>query len=170
MAGGAFTVEETGEETSSPSDLLRHGKAFIMRDVTFADFKKGLERVFGPGAQTVFYYIGVECGRRSCRRLTTAYGRNVSADRLLEALAGLKEEEGWGSVRINVNIPEGGRGTIHVERSFEARGYGKSEKPVCFFLKGFFEGFLGEAFGREVRVTETGCLAKGDERCTFQVE
>ncbi|MGC8937349.1 MAG: V4R domain-containing protein [Candidatus Methanomethylicaceae archaeon] len=57
-----------------------------------------------------------------------------------------------------------------MENSFEAREYGRSEKPVCFFLKGFLEGFFREAFGREFKVTETECIAKGDKVCTFRVE
>ncbi|MGC8936638.1 MAG: hypothetical protein ACP5KV_04655 [Candidatus Methanomethylicaceae archaeon] len=80
--GGFFTVE-VGEEISLPLDLLRKGRAFIMCDVTFSDFKKGLEEMFGPRAAAVLYHVGLSCGRRSCSRLSATYGR----DRILEALA-----------------------------------------------------------------------------------
>ena len=60
--------------------------------------------------------------------------------------------------------------TIIVENSFTAYEI-KSDKPICSFLEGYFEGILPEIRGKaNIIVTETKCIAKGDKECVFKIE
>jgi len=153
------------EELRSWEELLREGKAFIMRLVTFMDFKKVLERCFGSGACVIFLEVGRECGRRSCRRLQHRYSDVRS---LLDALRDAKRGEKWGDFRFHLDLGKG-TGTVAVYDGFEAREYGPSTSPVCFFTRGFLEGFLSEAFGKPLKVVETKCIAQGHGFCEFAV-
>jgi predicted hydrocarbon binding protein len=59
---------------------------------------------------------------------------------------------------------------IIVKNSFNAYEI-KSDKPVCNFLEGYFEGILPEVLGKpNIIVTEINCIAKGDKECIFKIE
>ncbi len=163
----SFTIRdrEVDEELRSWEDLLKEGKAFVMRLVTFMDFKKVLERCFCTGAHIIFLEVGRGCGRRSCRRLRYRYHDIRS---LLDALREAKRGEKWGDFRFYLDL-EKGTGTVVVYEGFEAREYGSSVSPVCYFTRGFLEGFLSEAFGKPLRVVETKCITQGHEFCEFTV-
>jgi predicted hydrocarbon binding protein len=158
--------EEFRQEISRCSLLLKNGKAFIMRLVTFTDFKKCLEETFGSGATVIFYEVGKGCGRRSCNRLTRKYPEK---EKLFKALARYKRNERWGKIRFQLDLKLG-TGRIIVADSFEAKQYGQSEKPVCHFLRGYLEGFLTQAYNKPLKVIEVRCFAQGDRLCEFLVE
>ena len=52
---------------------------------------------------------------------------------------------------------------------FEAKDF-RSDKPSCFFTKGFLKGFLTTLYTKEVSVEEVSYSSKGDEKCEFEVE
>ena len=145
------------------SQCLSEGKP-VLNEKSFADLKKSVENLFGPGAHTVMYYVGKGCGKNCEKRFLQIYG---SRSALLDACLGVREKEGWGLFRYEIG--EDGTGVVRVEDCFEARGYGPSNEPVCHFVRGYIEGFLSSAFRRELRVTETSCIARGDRECVFEV-
>ena len=147
-------------------ELLRRDKAFIMRDVSFSDFKRGLEEKFGLGAEIIFYEVGKTCGKRSYQRLAKHYsGREA----LIQAMAKHKANERWGRIEVEVDWLRGS-GSIRIYSCFESRAYGPSEKPVCHFIRGFLEAFLSEAYGKPLHLTEVACIAEGNPYCHFRVE
>lgn len=58
---------------------------------------------------------------------------------------------------------------IRVEGSILVEAIGKSEKPVCEPMAGFFEGFLGALLEKNFDIREIKCKAQGHERCIFKV-
>ena len=164
MVEDASCVEEFRQEVGRVSTLLRDGKAFVMRLVTFTDFKRVLEERFGSGANVIFYEVGRGCGKRSCSRLLKKYPER---DRLLKALCRHKRNEGWGKIKLKLNM-ETGKGQIIVYESFEAKQYGRSQEPVCHFLKGYLEGFLSQAYNKPIKIVETACKAQGNPYCQFE--
>ncbi|MDI6902265.1 MAG: 4-vinyl reductase [Methanocellales archaeon] len=44
---------------------------------------------------------------------------------------------------------------------------GKQDKPVCYYLVGFFKGFLETVYKTEWDVQETKCIAEGEKHCEF---
>jgi len=158
--------EELQQEVARCSQLLKNGKAFIMRLVTFTDFKKCLEETFGSGATVIFYAVGKGCGRRSCTRLMQKYPDRA---RLLKAIIRHKRNERWGSIKFELNMKRG-TGRVIVRDSFEAQQFGPSREPVCHFFKGYLEGALSQTFKKPLKVTEIECIAKGDKSCIFKVE
>ncbi|MEM2851230.1 MAG: V4R domain-containing protein [Candidatus Bathyarchaeia archaeon] len=152
-----------------PFELVQRKRAFVMRNITFADLKKGLESTFTPSAAAVILYqAGMICGRRSAERLMKQLGLRNEA--LLNAIVKLKKREGWASINFKkVNLKEK-LGSVIVKNSFEAEGYGKSDTPVCHFLRGYLAGVLSQALNTEINLTETACTAKGDPNCEFQIQ
>jgi predicted hydrocarbon binding protein len=143
------------------SQCLSEGKP-VLNEKSFADLKKSVETLFGPGAHTLMYYVGKGSGKKCEKRLSQIYG---SRSALLDACLGVREKEGWGLFRCEIG--EDGTGVVRVEDCFEAKGYGPSSEPVCHFVRGYIEGFLSRAFQRELKVTEEECLARGSGCCVF---
>jgi len=155
----------THEVNSEILRLLRGGEAFILRNVTFADFKRALEEKFGSGAIVILYEAGRRCGERSCGRFSQ---QSLKVEELLAKLAEYKRGERWGDIRFELN-PSTGEGEVEVYECFEAKEYGNSTVPVCHFLRGFLEGFLSRALGRPLLLRETACIAQGEKCCRFKV-
>jgi len=141
--------------------------ALIMRGMTFADLQKKLEELFETGAELILYEAGRSCGRRSCHRIKRRYG--LKGMDLLEAVRQIKRAEGWGEVDFSNFELDRVRGSIIVRRCFEAVNYGKSDRPVCHFMRGYLEGVLEETLGKIVRLMEVRCAATGQEYCEFRV-
>ncbi|MCS7262866.1 MAG: 4-vinyl reductase [Aquificaceae bacterium] len=59
---------------------------------------------------------------------------------------------------------------IRVDGSILVEAVGKSDKPVCEPMAGFFEGFLSELLGKKLSVKETACRAQGYDRCIFKIK
>jgi len=154
------------EESASPHTLLRSGDAFIFRCVTFADFKSALFERFGSGGGVILYEVGLACGARSCERLTKEFGDRVG---VLRFFSEYKLREGWFKMTLDSFDAELCSGRIVCEGVFEANGF-KSDKPSCFFTKGYLKGFLTTLYAKEVSVEEISCSSKGDEKCVFEVE
>lgn len=57
---------------------------------------------------------------------------------------------------------------VTVKNSFNAFNT-HSDKPVCHFLEGYFEGILSILLEKEVSINEIYCIAKGDEVCRFEI-
>lgn len=159
-------MEEVAQEVKSPFRLLREDKAFIMRDISFADFKRVMEERFGSGALVIFYEVGKGCGERSAKRLIQKYPRK---DRLFKAFTKYKRSEKWGDIEVELDLGKG-TGTIIVHNCFEAREYGLTRQPACHFIKGYLEGFLTQTYNKPLKVVEVRCRAKGDPYCQFQIE
>ena len=153
-----FLGEKASLEVDECLGLLKKGEAFIMRVATFTDFKKSLEQTFGSGANVILYVVGRDCGIRSSKRFKQKLGEDKTL--ILEAFQKYKKAEGWGEIHFNLK-PENPTGTIKVYGSFEAKNYGNSNHQVCYFLK--------ETLQKEIKITETKCIAKNDSYCEFTV-
>jgi bacteriochlorophyll 4-vinyl reductase len=91
-------------------------------------------------------------------------------ENLLATIAKLKQKEGWASIDFKKVSLKKKLGTVIVKNSFEAEGYGKSDTPVCHFLRGYLAGALSITLNTEINLIETACAAKGDPNCEFQIK
>jgi hypothetical protein len=157
--------ENLRQETAGCFSLLKTGEAIIMRVITFTDIKKCLEQTFQSGASVIFRNMGKGCGMRSCKRFKQKYQDKTL---VLKTIQKHKKAERWGNIQFNLNLKTG-VGTVRITQSFEAKEYGESQNPVCYFFAGYLEGVLSELFESEMKVTETRCIAKGDDHCEFVV-
>ena len=146
--------------------LLRKEDYFAMRIVTFGDFKRVLEERLGPSASMLLYKLGLECGKRSGRRLAQ---RVPDKSKLLKIETEHKVRENWGELKFDLNM-ENGVGRVRLRNSFESKEHERSLHPTCDFFLGFMEGTLGEFFGRVLKLKEIRCVSQGYGFCEFEVE
>lgn len=64
---------------------------------------------------------------------------------------------------------EGDRFTVEVANSPFAEGFGPSDHPVCFPIKGMLSAMGELTLGRAVAVEETSCAAVSGDCCRFQI-
>lgn len=71
--------------------------------------------------------------------------------------------------QVKAWVDENGDTLAYVESSCAICHSRKSEKPICYL----YLGSLGEAVfwatGKNYEITETHCMATGDEYCRFEV-
>ena len=105
-------------------------------------------------------------GKKGAKILKERYG--VYTDRLdeaLEMLTVIAESSRLIEVfEFDVEAKE-----IRVEGSILVEAVGKSSKPICEPMAGFFAGFLSELLEKKIDVKETKCAAQGHERCVFKI-
>ncbi|HIC97991.1 MAG TPA: 4-vinyl reductase [Aquificaceae bacterium] len=105
-------------------------------------------------------------GKKGARTLKERYG--VYTDRLDEALE-LLTIIAESSRLIDLMEFDMEKMEIYVEGSILVDAVGKSQKPTCRPMAGFFKGFLMELLGKRFEVEEVSCEAQGRERCTFRI-
>ncbi|MGC9444024.1 MAG: V4R domain-containing protein [Candidatus Methanospirareceae archaeon] len=133
----------------------------IMSSAIFVGIQKLAETILGiDGAAVIFYEAGKKVGISRTRSWQESWE--------LDGLAFIKEMEeylaelGWGRISVDLDAL-----VIKAENSFIAKNYGKSEVPVCHFLRGYYAG-MGEVLThRAMDAEEVKCIACGDELCEF---
>ncbi len=146
-------------EAIERESVLIHRDALIdgYRDI-YKLSKLGIDRVIKKAAE-----YG---GRKGAKTLKERYG--IYTDRLDEALELLtiiaESSRLIDLMEYNIDTLQ-----IHVEGSILVEAIGKSQKPVCKPMAGFFKGFLTELLDRKYEVDEVTCAAQGYERCTFRI-
>ncbi len=134
---------------------------------TFVRIQKEAENILGDGAAVIFYEAGKKAVQVSVKRIEEEW--KLEGIELVRCLEEFYAEVGFGRFTIGEAKAEGEL-VIKVENSFIAREYGKSDVPVCHFLRGYCAG-IGERFsGREMDAEELKCVACGDEHCEFLVK
>lgn len=138
-----------------------------MRFDTFCALKSALEEMFSPSAATVILSsTASKCGKQSCRDIRM---KIKAKENVLAYLSHLKESMNWGKILFQQVDFQTGTGKITVHDSFETLTR-KCHQPGCYFLRGFFAGFLSELFDREICVTEVKCAGMGGSHCQFEFE
>ncbi len=71
--------------------------------------------------------------------------------------------------QVEAWVDEEGDTLAYIESSCAICHSRKSEKPLCYLYLGSLGEAVKWATGKEYTITETHCLAKGDEYCRFEV-
>ncbi len=147
-------------EAIERESVLIHRDALIdgYRDI-YKLSKFGIDRIIKKAAE-----YG---GKKGAKTLKERYG--VYTDRLDEALELLTiiAESSRLIDLFEFDLPSM---EIYVEGSILVEAIGKSQKPVCKPMAGFFKGFLTDLLDRKFDVEEVTCAAQGYDRCTFRIK
>jgi len=147
-------------EAIERESVLIHRDALIdgYRDV-YKLSKLGIDRIIKKAAE-----YG---GRKGAKTLRERYG--VYTDRLDEALE-LLTIIAESSRLIDLLEYDIESMQIQIEGSILVEAIGKSQKPVCKPMAGFFKGFLSDLLDKKFEVEEVSCAAQGYEKCTFRIK
>ncbi len=158
MSPKSFMRRGTGE---------RGGRVVVMHARTYAVMQRTVEAILEDEASSVILYeMGMDAGRDSARTLLEDWEADLLKLWDVDRMDGM----GWFKLEEMEIDGENGNGYIRVSRSFIAEAYGRSKKPICHFLSGFFVGVLGEVLGERLTGYEVKCIAKGDPYCEFRLE
>ena len=146
------------------------GKRIVMLDVDdVGAMFNWLDKTFGSGGHAILFDMGETAGRESAKKLRESYG--LKGCDLIEAFLALHVAAGWFSYEVVECNEEELRFVIRLHGNFECTPFiGKRDRPMSHLIRGGLAGVFKEAYGRDFRVREVKCIAKGDEYCEFVVE
>ncbi len=127
---------------------------------------KRLYEIFGSGASFIIYQMGLALGGEKVERLRSKY--NMSDEEILSIILNERIAKGWGIPELIDFSKIESRAIIRVYELFECLPFkGKEKEAKSYFFKGYLEGVLAKIFGKEVKISEEKCIAKGDDYCEF---
>lgn len=167
---GVILNAKKGELTALLGD--DHRRMVLMASEAFIRMSEALN-AFGSAAFTMLYMMGQEKGRYDVlKEMEMLRKRSVSFTKLqvLENIIHQLKITGWGAPRIQEYDETRGVMMILVENNpLVVALNGKSDKPVCHYLRGFWVGVLSEIWERRVSCAETKCMGLGDDYCEFKI-
>lgn len=150
---------------------LRH-RALITTPETFVDMMKTSTAILKTAGLSMFHMMGEEKGRHDVRKeLETLKEQGVilTGRQILEAIIDHSRAAGWGACQIRKYEENKGAVVIRVENNPLAIALGKTDEPMCHYLRAYWTGLVSEALEREVECTETRCMSKGDPHYEFVI-
>ena len=122
-------------------------------------------RELGGGGLAIMYHMGFRAGETIAAKLSGYFENNKKA---LEYLLLYYESLGHGRFKLESYI--GGVYCRVVVRELLECIDVSSGEPNSQLFRGILAGFLSKLWGREVKVVETKCIAKGDPCCEFEAK
>ena len=146
------------------------GRRIVMLDVdNVGAMFNWLDKTFGSGGHAILFDMGKAAGREYAKKLRESYG--LKGRDLIEAFLTLHIATGWFGYEIVECDEENLKFMIRLYGNFECTPFiGKRDRPMSHLVRGGLAGVFKEAYGRDFRVREVKCIAKGDEYCEFIIE
>ena len=129
-----------------------------------------LVSTFGTGGKAILFDMGLRVGSSAARKLARSYG--LRGRELVETFLALHAAAGWFDYELVSYDEEGRSFTLRLFENFEclsSRGQGLRDKPASVFVRGALTGLFREAYGDDLMVNETACVARGDAYCEFVI-
>ncbi|MEM1545346.1 MAG: hypothetical protein QXY40_08945 [Candidatus Methanomethylicia archaeon] len=122
---------------------------------------------FGEGfTESLLYYTGYNTGKAFHK--VYIGDKNIKLEEALELLNAFLIGFGWARI-VNVRLYEDNI-VVQTDRLWECEVLeGKVQGSASRYFKGFLEGFLFSFLKKNIRITETSCIALGNSFCTFQI-
>ncbi len=142
----------------------------------YSKFNEAIEAFYGRGGKGILRRIGKASFQYGVREQAALLGVAGVALKLLPEkqkikfiLNGMADALKKSNLNVNAWVDDSGERLAYIESTC-AICYGRhSATPICYL----YAGSIGEAVlwatGKEYEITETHCLARGDEYCRFEV-
>jgi predicted hydrocarbon binding protein len=146
--------------------LVLNERSITLRIDSFANITERLYKVFGSGAATILYEMGMELGENAVKKTSKKY--NIKGVEVLKAIFTERIAKGWGIPELEKFDEEKSLAIIKVYELFECIPFkGMYKESRSYFFKGYLAGILKTLFNNEVHIIEERCVAKGDPYCLF---
>ena len=140
----------------------------LIRPETLAGFHKSILENCSKGADSILFDGGYTGGRLSAKKFKELH--NFSDIEVVEFMMNMGNQIGWGNFGLQRYDPETKHLCVVVKDSPFAEAYGSSSEGVCHLIRGVLAGMASVLFTGKCSADEVECLAKGDERCRFEIE
>lgn len=142
----------------------------------YAKFNEAIESFYGRGGKGILRRIGKASFQYGVREQSALLGVAGVALKLLPErqrikfiLNGLADALKKSNAEVNAWVDESGERLAYIESTCAICHSRESATPICYLYVGSISEAVLWATSREFEVTETHCLAKGDEYCRFEV-
>jgi len=154
-----------------PNDLQPSIKAS-----QYAQLNQAIEDFYGRGGKGMLRRIGKASFQYGVREQATLLGVAGVALKLMPEkqrikfiLNGMADALKKSNPEVNAWVDESGDKLAYIESTCSVCHSRHSETSICYLYAGSVAEAVQWATGKEYDVTETHCLAKGDEYCRFEV-
>ena len=149
--------------------IISNERIVIFRKAVYEALFNGVRMKFGSAGEAMLYYQGFTIGFEIYNKYLEIANSEELED-LIEVAKALNMTLGWGVIdKIKVDT-KNGVAKLRIYQSFECE-LGKSNgKPYSQFYRGAIAGLFTRFFGKEVKIQETKCIAKGDPYCEFTIK
>jgi len=142
----------------------------------YAKFNEAIEAFYGRGGKGILRRIGKASFQYGVREQSALLGVAGVALKLLPEkqrikfiLNGMADALKKSNPEVKAWVDESGDNLAYIESTCAICHSRESASPICYL----YAGSVGEAVlwatGREFAITETHCLARGDEYCRFEI-
>jgi len=142
----------------------------------YAKFNEAIEAFYGRGGKGILRRIGKASFQYGVREQSALLGVAGVALKLLPErqrikfiLNGMADALKKSNPEVNAWVDESNDTLAYVESTCAICHSRHSTEPICHLYVGSVSEAVQWATGREYVITETHCLAKGDEYCRFEV-
>ena len=142
----------------------------------YAKFNEAIEAFYGRGGKGILRRIGkasFQYGVREQSALLGVAGVGLKLmpekQRIKFILNGMADALKKSNPNVNIRLDESGDRIAYIESTCAICQGRESATPICYLYAGSISEAVLWATGKEYEITETHCLAKGDEYCRFEV-
>jgi predicted hydrocarbon binding protein len=142
----------------------------------YAHLNQAIEEFYGRGGRGMLRRIGKASFQYGVREQAALLGIAGAAIKLLPEkqrirfiLNGMVNALKKSNAEVDAWVDEGGERLAYIERTCAICWGRSSDTPVCHLYVGSITEAVLWATGVEHVITETHCLARGDEYCRFEV-
>ena len=142
----------------------------------YAQLNQAIEDFYGRGGKGMLRRIGKASFQYGVREQAALLGVAGVALKLLPEkkrikfiLNGMADALKKSNPEVNAWLDESGDKLAYVESTCAICHGRHSETPICYLYAGSVAEAVQWATGKEYTITETHCIAKGDEYCRFEV-
>ena len=149
--------------------IIANERAVIFRKAVYESLFNGVRKKFGSAGEAMLYYEGFTIGYE----IYDKYVKTANSEKLedlIEVAKALNMTLGWGIIdKISINAKKG-VAKLRIYQNFECEIGKPNRKPYSQFYRGAIAGLFTRFFGKDVKVQETKCIAKGDPYCEFAIK
>jgi len=152
--------------------LFDNAPALILPRGYLAHYQRELERLLGESADKLGYIMSkksLAATLNSTKPWSSAgYLHPIHNSRVREMVK-QTPRRGFGATLVQEMNDKLPYMRLLVKNSFNAEGYGRSSKPVCYRMAAFYAGFGTALFKTDMHCIETKCTAMGHPFCEFKL-
>ncbi|MBO3799992.1 MAG: hypothetical protein FGF52_02905 [Candidatus Brockarchaeota archaeon] len=142
-------------------------RSFTLRVESFGAILKRLYEKFGTGAAVILYEMGLGMGESKFKSVVSNY--RVDKQTAVKIILAERSAKGWCISRLDEFNSKGA--VVLAKDLFECMPFrDRQERPVSQLFRGYLAGIFQQLYGKNVNVTETECIAKGDNVCKFVIQ
>ena len=142
----------------------------------YAQLNQAIEDFYGRGGKGMLRRIGKASFQYGVREQAALLGVAGVAlklmpqkERIKFILNGMANALKKSNPEVDARLDESDGKLAYIESTCAICNGRHSDKPICYLYIGSVSEAVQWATGREYEVTETHCLAKGDEYCRFEI-